>query len=101
MPKVKYPELQDADWLREHYDTKRMTMYEIAALLGCEDGTVYWAMRNHGIQARLMDGYFAALQQGDLAFIGIDTDHMVAGIRQARARHQAHVTGAKNRNPHA
>lgn len=53
MPRIKYPELQDADWLREHYEVKQMTMYDIAALVGCNDGTVYWAMRRHGIQARL------------------------------------------------
>ena len=50
--KIKYPELQDAEWLRRHYDEERMTMYDIADLLGCSDGTVYHAMRRHGIQAR-------------------------------------------------
>ena len=56
---------------------------------------------DHRIEAGLMDGHLAPLQHGGLAFVDVHAHHMVAGIRQTRARHQAHVARAKNRNPHA
>lgn len=48
----KWPELYDRDWMHEHYTVQKMTMYDIADLLGCTDGIVYYAMRKIGLQAR-------------------------------------------------
>lgn len=48
----KWPELYDPEWMHEHYTERKMTMYDIADLLGCSDGTVYYAMRKIGLQAR-------------------------------------------------
>ncbi len=55
---------------------------------------------DHCVETRLMDGDLAALEQVDLARVHIDADHGVAGIRQASAGDEAHVTGAEDRNSH-
>ncbi len=53
------------------------------------------------VEAGLVNGHLAALEHGDLALVDVDAHHVVAGIRQTRARDQAHVAGAEDRNSHA
>lgn len=48
----KYPQLNDRDWLVEHYVTKDLSTAEVAALIGCHGGSVCNALRRHGIQIR-------------------------------------------------
>lgn len=50
-PRVRYPQLRDGAWLRAEYESGK-TMYDIAAEVGCSDGLVFLAMRDHGIEAR-------------------------------------------------
>ena len=52
------------------------------------------------IQPGLVDRNLAAVQPLDLAGIDIDTDDMVARIRQTGAGDQADVAGAENRDAH-
>ncbi len=47
---------------------------------------------NDGLKTRLVNGQYALFEHGDLVLVHVNTDHMVAGIRKACARHQAHVT---------
>lgn len=51
-PRVKFPLLQDVEWLREQYVDRKRTTYDIAAEVGCSDSSVYMAMRKHGVEAR-------------------------------------------------
>ncbi len=55
---------------------------------------------DHGVEPRLMDRDLASLEHVDLARVHIDADHGVAGIRQASAGNEAHVTCAIDRNSH-
>ena len=50
----KYPELQDADWLRARYVTEGLSTIEIAEMLDfdCAPTTVGNWLRKHGIPAR-------------------------------------------------
>jgi len=70
--------------------------------IGCEAQSPHLEIAlDHGIETGLMDRHLARLEHGDLAFVDIDADHLVAGIGQARTRHQTHVAGAENRDSHA
>jgi DNA-binding XRE family transcriptional regulator len=48
----RYPELHDADWLRERYVRRRWGTQTIAAELGCAHQSVRAALRRHGIPIR-------------------------------------------------
>lgn len=48
----RWPQLDDADWLRREYLLRGCTADEIAAELGCDPGTVRYALRRHGIPRR-------------------------------------------------
>jgi hypothetical protein len=39
-----------------------------------------------------VDRHFTALKHGGFALIDIDTEHIIARVRQTGARNQAHVT---------
>ena len=54
-----------------------------------------------GVESGLMNRYFARLEHLDLAPVHIDADHVVAGIRQAGARDEAHIAGSKDRDAHS
>ncbi len=56
---------------------------------------------DHHVEPGFMDGHFAAQQPLDLGRIDVDADHVIADVREARARHQAHVAGAEYRHSHA
>jgi len=45
-----YPKLNDNDWLKEQYREKERFTPDIARELGCSDGTVYNALKRHGIE---------------------------------------------------
>jgi hypothetical protein len=45
-------QLNDAAWLRERYEARRLTTHEIAAELGCSHTTVRLGLLRHGIEAR-------------------------------------------------
>lgn len=47
-----YPELADADWLRERYVGEGRSLDSVAALLGCERPSVAKALRRNGIAVR-------------------------------------------------
>lgn len=47
-----FPQLNDAAWLREQYEGKKLDAIEIAAIVGCERSSVIRAMKRHGIQTR-------------------------------------------------
>lgn len=47
-----YPQLQDADWLRDQYLTQNKTPNEIRAIVGCSQPAVYSALSRAGIQVR-------------------------------------------------
>lgn len=51
-PKVTFPELADADWLRSKYVDGGMTLKAIAVELGATDQGVRGAMLRHGISRR-------------------------------------------------
>jgi len=53
MPKTsQYPELMDAEWLREQYHTNECTMAEIATKVGCSRSSVKNWCDTHGIETR-------------------------------------------------
>src|SRR5690606_14153499 len=52
------------------------------------------------LESRLVDGDLAAIQPLDLGRVDVDADHVVADIRETRARHEPHVTRAEDGNPH-
>jgi hypothetical protein len=47
----RFPELQDAGWLRHKYELEGLSSYSIAAELGCRATTVSRALRHHRIRA--------------------------------------------------
>ena len=49
---------------------------------------------------RLVDGDLAGIQGGDLGLVNIDADDVIAGLGDAGARHQAHVSGTVHRYFH-
>jgi hypothetical protein len=49
----RFPELQDAGWLRRKYELEGLSSYAIAAQLGCRANTVSRALQRHGITARM------------------------------------------------
>jgi hypothetical protein len=49
----RFPELQEAGWLRQKYEVEGLSSYSIAAELGCRATTVSRALRRHGIAARM------------------------------------------------
>jgi hypothetical protein len=49
----RFPELQDATWLRRKYELEGLSSYAIPAELGCRRTTVSRALRRHGIGARI------------------------------------------------
>jgi hypothetical protein len=49
----RFPELQDAGWLRRKYEIDGLSSYSIAAELGCRANTVSRALHRHGIAARM------------------------------------------------
>ena len=51
-------------------------------------------------EPRLVDGNLAALEAGDLVLVDIDGDDVVAVLGEARAEHQAHVSGSKDGDLH-
>jgi len=55
---------------------------------------------DQGVEAGLVDGYFATVKPLDLARIHIDADHMVARISKTGTGDEAHIAGAENRNAH-
>jgi hypothetical protein len=61
---ARFPELQDAAWLRRKYLTEGLSSGVIAAQLGCRATTVSRALGRHGIEARL--GRPAAVRPGQV-----------------------------------
>ena len=53
--------------------------------------TTIGAALDERVQAWLVNGHFAALKHRGLAFIDIDTQHIVTGIGETGARDKAHV----------
>ena len=49
----RFPELQEASWLRHKYQLEGLSSYSIAAQLGCRATTVSRALRRHRITARI------------------------------------------------
>ena len=49
---VKYPELQDREWLCEQYVVRERTISDIAGVLGCSNSNVSLSLKRHGIEAR-------------------------------------------------
>jgi hypothetical protein len=49
----RFPELQDAGWLRRRYEVEGLSSYAIAVELGCRANSVSRALRRHGITARM------------------------------------------------
>jgi hypothetical protein len=60
----RFPELQDAGWLRRKYELEGLSSYAIAAELGCRPTTISRALRRHGIAARM--GRLAVVAQGQI-----------------------------------
>ena len=52
------------------------------------------------IEPRLVDRHLAALQPLDLGGVHVHADHVIAGIGQAGACHEAHVARAENGDAH-
>jgi AraC-like DNA-binding protein len=52
MAKSRYPQLNDEQWLREHYCKKRLPASEIAKIVGCSSSAVLRNMADFGIEAR-------------------------------------------------
>ena len=55
---------------------------------------------NDILQARLVDRNLACVQTLDLVRVDIDTDHIVADIRNAGTGDETDVSGSKNTDPH-
>src|SRR5256885_1136241 len=55
---------------------------------------------DHLLQARLVDGHAAGVEQLDLARVLVDAHHVVAAVGEAGAGDQADVAGADDRDPH-
>lgn len=49
---IKYPELQNKDWLIEHYVTRNLSSPHIAKILNCDKGAVVKALRRQRINVR-------------------------------------------------
>lgn len=47
-----YPQLRDPNWLREHYTDKGLSSREVAEVVGCNRGTVEYALKKYGIPRR-------------------------------------------------
>jgi hypothetical protein len=60
---TRFPELQDAGWLRAKYEVEGLSSYAIAKQLGCRPTTVSRALQRFGIAARM--GRPAAIQLGE------------------------------------
>ena len=52
------------------------------------------------LESRLEDGHLSPPEHPDLRLILVHADHVVAGLRQARTRNQAHVPAANDCQPH-
>ena len=44
------------------------------------------------VEAGLVDGHFTPLEPLDLAGVDVHADHLVAGVREARSRHQTDIS---------
>ena len=60
---TRFPELQDAGWLRAKYEAEGLSSYAIAKQLGCRPTTVSRALQRFGIAARM--GRPAAVKAGE------------------------------------
>ena len=60
-----YKQLQDKQWLRERYVEKRMTLQEIADVIGCNKTTVQRALKRNGIARRKHTSKFYLLNDKD------------------------------------
>ncbi len=49
---IRYPQLQDEAWLREHYTNQGMSALEVAKLVGCTAGGVEYHLHRLGIPVR-------------------------------------------------
>ena len=47
---------------------------------------------DEGVEAGLVDGHFTPLEPLDLAGVDVHADHVIAGVRQARSRHQTDIS---------
>lgn len=52
MANIRYPELQDPEWVRREYVDNDLRLQEIADKLGCHPPAVLLALRRHGITER-------------------------------------------------
>ena len=55
---------------------------------------------DHVVEARLVNGDFAALEHGDLAWVHVHAQHVIAHVGEAGASDQPDVAGAENRDFH-
>jgi hypothetical protein len=51
-------------------------------------------------ESRFVNRYATGVQQLHLVFIEIEAEHVVAEVRETRARDQSHVAGADDRDLH-
>ena len=89
--------------IRRRAHRNQLELPMIDALLGVggeQQPTRLEVAFDHGVETRLMDGDLALFEHFDFTGIDIDTDHLVARIRQTRAGHKAHVASAKDRDSH-
>lgn len=52
-----YKRLKDADWLRERYVERELTLSEIAETCDCSNATVSRSLQKHGIETRHATDY--------------------------------------------
>jgi hypothetical protein len=104
---ARFPELQEAGWLRHKYQVEGLSSYAIAAQLGCRATTVSRALRRHGIRARMgrpavvvagqvcgqltMPGELRERSRGGRVFrclcaCGRETDARAVELRQGKVR---------------
>src|SRR5688572_7036563 len=53
-----------------------------------------------GLEPRLEDRDFAAVQARDLALVDVETEHVVAGVREAGAGDETDIAGADDGDVH-
>ena len=56
--------------------------------------------RHHRFQTRLVDGNAALVEDADLIYVDIQTEHVVANLGKTGARNETDITGADNGDFH-
>jgi len=88
-------------WRRAHRDQLQLAVRHARRDVGGKTQPPRFAVAlDDRFQAGLEDGNLAFVQPRDLAFIDIETENAIAGIRQARAGHQSHVARSYDSDVH-